>query len=262
LSPPPVAPAAGVLIGGVFVLRGIYTTASSMAAELTRQDVTANNIANSSTLGFKRDSVKFESFPEVMLQSTDSTRTSLGGLAGGVQISGTVTDMEKGAARQTENPMDVFIRGEGFFVVKAPNGNAYTREGSFTLDEQNVLCTSRGHAILGVNGQIVMENGMGSIDKDGTVKSGDKVVGQLQTVTFPNLAVLMKDQNGYFLPPEGVSATPVTASLESGLVEMSNVNPVKEMVNLIMVLRSYEASSKALASQDETLSKAVNEIAK
>lgn len=246
------------------MLRGIYAAASAMIQELARQDQTANNIANASTPGFKRDSIQFESFPSMLLEASDQKGHLLGGITPGSVVSSVTPDLSRGSPRETGNPLDVLIRGEGFFVVETPDGKAYTREGSFIVGPENMLSTQKGHRVLGDAGPIFLVHGEGTIDADGRVMSRDQACGRIHIAVFRDLAGWAKDANGYLLPPPGVEPSPNTSrpALEPGYLEWSNVNPVKEMVQLITVLRSYEASAKALTAQDETLQKAVNEIAR
>ena len=262
-------PAAGVPVGGRFdcegieLLRGIYATAAAMAAEIVRQDVVANNIANVSTPGFRRDFARFEAFPEMLLQAADRAGVTLGGVAPGSAVVEVSSDMRPGAALETGSLTDVLIRGEGFFVVQVGERTAYTREGSFMAGAGGVLCTGKGHPVLGEAGTVGLQSGPFSIDGAGVVRSGDTTPGRLRIVTFDRPELLQKDGDGYFVPRPGLVASNVVApELVPGSIELSNVNPVKEMVNLITVLRSYEAAAKALAAQDETLSKAVNELAR
>ncbi len=256
---------AGFHLGGVHLIRGIYTAAASMMAETMRQDATTNNIANVNTTGFKRDTIAFESFPEMLLEASDRrSASSLGRLSPGSLVSVNGADLTHGAPRQTQNPLDVYIVGEGFFVVETPEGEAYTRDGSFVLGPNNQLYTAKGHPVLGTWGRITLTQGEGSIDAEGRVFSGAMQAGVLRVVRFDSRTGWTKDAYGYLVPPaDSGQAVPLARiSLEPGYVEDSNVNAIREMVNLITVLRSYEAGAKALAAHDQTLEKAVNEIAR
>lgn len=261
-SPLPVARQPGFLIGGSELLRGIYAAASSMIAQTIKQDTIANNLANVSTPGYKRASVQFESFPGMTLVASDQPANPIGTVSFGSMASGTYIDMSHGTPHYTGNPLDVMIKGDGFFVVETPQGRAYTREGSFMVGPGKVLMTAKGHPVLGDLGRIVLEDGAVAIGRDGTITVNGTARGRLQVVTLSKPDALVRDANGYFLAGPDITVTPVSPEIESGALEWSNVNPVKEMVNLITVLRSYEASVKALVAQDDTLGKAVNELAK
>ncbi len=267
------------------MIRGLYASASAMVADLLRQDVVANNIANATTPGFNRDCAGFESFPSMLIQASDLGPV-LGSITQGSRTGGTYVDTQKGTACRTGSAQDVFIRGDGYFVVQDGDRVAYTRHGSFVTGNGGLLATQQGHAVLGVAGPLRANSGTISIDARGWVRSGDTTVGRLKVVRFGEQVQLVKNEHGYLVPGgararglgsssqetgedawrlPGASTGPdqvAEPDLEPGAVEMSNVNPVTEMVSLINVLRSYEANAKALQAQDETLARAVNDIAR
>ena len=266
------------------MIRGLYASASAMVADLLRQDVVANNIANATTPGYRRDCTGFESFPDMVVQAMGPV---IGSITQGSRTAGTYVDMQKGAPHATGGTGDVFIRGDGYFVVQDGYETVYTRLGSFRVGSTGVLATQHGHTVLGVSGPIRVGAGQFTIDARGYVRSGDSIAGQLRVVRLGEHVQMTKNEHGYLVPTSSRSGTsfgeqvtwssqpwPYAAGepggpyqvavpdLETGSLELSNVNPVMEMVTLINVLRSYEANAKALSAQDETLSRAVNEIAR
>ena len=137
------------------MLRGIYAAASAMIAETVRQDTISNNLANASTPGFKRDLARFQSFPQMLLSASDQTSSPIGSVSFGSVPAGTHVDLARGTIHTTGNPMDVAIKGEGYFVVETPNGNAYTREGALMRGEGRYLSTAKGHPLTGLSGRVM-----------------------------------------------------------------------------------------------------------
>jgi len=262
------------------MIRGLYASASAMVADVLRQDIVANNIANATTPGFTRDCLGFESFPSVLIQACDRGPV-LGAITQGSRAGGTYVDTQKGPACQTGGTHDVFIRGDGFFAIQDGDETVYTRQGSFAAGPGGLLVTQKGHTVMGIAGPIRVDSGAISVDARGWVRSRDATVGRLKVVRFGEQVRLVKNEHGYLTPDTAAVREPGMApygppaprlapgpdlvaepDLEPGAVEMSNVNPVMEMVSLITVLRSYEANAKALQAQDETLARAVNDVAR
>ena len=144
--------------------RGLYIAASGMLAEMVRQDQIANDLANASTPGYKADRATQKSFGDILLANTVSGQT-VGPLGLGAQIDKIVTDDSPAPARDTGEPLDFAVVGEGWFKVQTPQGVRYTRNGQFTASPQGVLQTALGQPVLGQNGQPVRVN------QDGTVLS-------------------------------------------------------------------------------------------
>ena len=197
----------------------------------------------------------------------------IGSVGAGAAVDQIVTDHSQGSTRSTQGSLDVAIAGDGFFVVQTPQGQRYTRAGSFEIGSNNQLVTKEGHAVLGTNGQpITIEGPSGAsrvkITSDGIVEMNateaggvPNEVGRLQVVSFADAKRLAKEGQNLFTAPGGDRPQPVaTPNLQQGYLEMSNVNAVQEMVNLITAYRAYEIDSKAVQSEDSLLDKAVNEV--
>lgn len=238
-----------------------------MLVEQARLNVISNNLANVNTAGYKEDRVVTESFRGLLLKVVD-TRSPIrrsrpvGELGSGAEVVRSYSRFSSGALRHTGNPFDVALVGDGFFTIQTDEGERYTRNGSFHLDQNSVLVTDSGYPVLGLNGPIVIRGNRMDIDSQGRVIVDGRVVDRLYIVDFEDTTGLVKEAGQYFRAADGalepVLAEQVTVS--QGDLEQSNVNVVKEMVNMINAARSYEVSQKVIQAQDEMLGKAVNEV--
>src|SRR4051812_15073879 len=143
--------------------RGLYLAASGMLAEQVRQNQIANDLANASTPGYKSDRTTQQSFGDMLLANEKSGQT-VGSLGMGVQIDSKVTDFTAQPVRQTEEPLDFAIEGDGFFAVQTASGTMYTRNGQFTVNQAGQLTTAKGEPVLGQNGQPVTVGADGKAD--------------------------------------------------------------------------------------------------
>jgi flagellar basal-body rod protein FlgF len=209
-------------------LESYFAVAASQEAQ-TQLDIIANNIANSNTAGYKKDT---PSFSAVMQELTH-------------------TDLSQGPIRQTGNNLDLALSGNGFLSVKTDSGTLYTRAGNLTLDSSNQLVTQDGWPVLGSTGSpIKVSSAAGlSITSTGQVFDGDNPVGQLALVDFPANS-LQKVKGGYFQPSNG--ATPpqqaTTCTVQQGALEGANFNQIREMAKLIEITRNFESYQKTLKS--------------
>ena len=237
------------------MLRGIYTAAAGMLVQHTHNDVVANNLANASTPGFRRDRILVRSFPQFDLYRTPEG-APVGSLTTGAAVDEVVPDMMPGPIKFTGNDLDLALEGPGYFAVATPQGIAYTRSGSFMLDGEGYLATKDGYRLLGRNGPLA---GSGPVtgNDEGLVFAGDEAVDGLLIVDFPPGTVPEKMGTSLVAGP----AAPVEeVRVRQGHLEMANVNVVREMIDLIAVMRAYEANQKIIQAHDETLGKAVNEM--
>ncbi len=248
------------------MIRGIYTAASGMIAETVRTDATANNLANASTAGYKKDDVIDKAFSGLLLQrSNDGADTPIGTLGVGVAVDQTATDHTAASLRPTGNPLDIAIDGRGFFAVQTPNGLRYTRNGAFTRNPAGLLVTNDGYQVMGQNGPISLrgsENGKLTILPDGRISIDGAETDKLQLTDFTNPGRLVKEGANLYQAGDAVQNKNSAVKVSQGYLEQSNVNVVSEMVNLIAGYRSYEINSKAVLAQDQMLDKAVNEVGK
>ena len=171
------------------------------------------------------------------------------------------TDFSQGHLIETSNPLDIVIKGEGFFQVMTPVGVRYTRDGSFNIDSVRALVTREGYRVQGENGPIILPSlGEVRVDSQGVVQVDGEILDRLSIVSFPEDALLEKQ--GGNLYSSDVAPQASDSEVIQGALEGSNLNVVSEMVDLIAAFRSYEASQKVLRANDETLGKAVNDIAR
>ena len=260
------------------MLRSLYSAATGMVAQQTSIDVTSNNIANVNTVGYKKQRAEFaDLFYQTMEYagtSTSATTTSPTGINVGLGVRPTaVTKLfSQGNFKETGNNLDLAITGNGFFKVQLPDGSeAYTRNGSFKVDANGQMVTSDGYPLI-PNIVIPPDAVQISIGTDGTVsvlqagQTQSSQIGQITLTNFVNPAGLHSlGDNNYINttasgdPIEGVAGQNGLGQIRQGFVEMSNVQLVEEMTDLITAQRAYDANSKAITTSDEML-KTVNQL--
>lgn len=255
------------------MIRGIYTAAAGMAAEQAKQDVLANNLANANTDGFKQDMAVFRTRADKTLYRIEAPGGARGGVPGvekmgelstGVYLDSINTAFGQGTLRQTDEPLDVAIEGDGYLVVEGPGGEELlTRGGSFTRNGQGVVVDPNGRPLLGQEGPLTLA-GSGTIhlSNEGVLRQGKRKIGTLRLVTVERPDEMLKKRGdvAWSLKDAVVTRPAPEARIKQGYLEGSNVNPIRAMVEMIAVQRSYESSQKMILAQDETLGKAVNEI--
>lgn len=237
-------------------MAGIDSAKLGMLAAATWQDVVANNLANVSTPGFKRDRVSFEALVAALGEEGTSPVEPVG-----VEMAAIVSDFSQGPLRATGNPLDLAISGEGFFRVMTPDGEAYTRGGSFRLSAEGQIVDASGRQLLGEGGPVTLPRGEVQIADDGTVSVDGVVIDKLSTVVFEDPSVLTKvGGNLYVANGAAPAQAEEPARILQGYIEGSNVAAVREMVDMISALRLYEANQKAVTSIDHTLEIAVGQV--
>lgn len=245
------------------MIRGIYTAASGMLSEMDKQDIISNNLANVNSSGFKADKASFYEFPKMFVDMINGGSSSIGLLGRGSGLYGVFTDYTEGQMKETGNPLDLAITGNGFFAVNTPNGVAYTRDGSFTLDGAGRIVTKKGYLVLDTNGApiTVGRGGKISVSDAGTVSVDNRQVGRVAIYSFGNNPRTTIRKVGDNLFVSGVAPTAAAnARVKSGYLENSNVNPIKEMVEMITTMRAFETNQRIIQAQDETLDRAVNTV--
>jgi len=229
--------------------------ASSLAALTNQYEATTSNLANASTIGYKRRVTAFSQ----ELQRQMAVGTEAANAVSQVN-SHTTLDFGQGAIAQSSNPMDLAIQGEGFFAIQTPTGEMYTRNGCFRLSDNRQLVDANGHLVAGDGGPITVPSTTDvsqlHVGTDGTVSTGDTVLGKIKVVTFAKEDVpkLLSLGMGIYQAPPDVSPSPATnTTIAQGYRESSNVNVVEELVNMITVSRMYEAGVKTIHTEDERL---------
>ena len=243
---------------------GMYLAAAGALVQQLRLEVLANNVANISTNGYKGDQSIFRIPEETEPQTFETSIEGIQSLSPYAPPFSTVIDFSQGAIRQTGNPLDVALNGNGFFSIQTPDGVQYTRQGSFTLNTEGVLVTPDGYPVLGEGGEISLEEGTVEIDMEGGVYVDGDEVGRLQITDFSNTETLKKAGNGRFTASDGsISGEhPENTTLSQGYLETANVNPVRAMTEMIETSRAFEAYQKVIQSADEATSKSINDVGK
>jgi len=245
------------------MIKGIYTAASGMMAETWRTDTIANNLANVSTAGFKRDVTVTKDFHDLVVQriSDGQGQPVIGRMGAGVLVDQNYTVQAAGSVRATDNALDLAIEGRGFFAVQTPAGIRYTRNGAFVENRDGELVTQDGYQVLGRNGPVQVQGNSVVVTPEGRVLIDGEERDQIRVVAFADERLMAKEGNSLFTAG-GQVERPATGTVRQGFLEMSNVNPVAEMVNLIASYRAYELNAKVVQTHDELLDKAVNAVAK
>lgn len=235
-----------------------YIALSGQMAVQRQMDVIANNLANSSTAGFKGEEMLFSQY---LVQPRGA-----GNPLAFVEDAGTVRDLRQGPIAKTSNPLDLAISGQGYFAVQTPLGTRYTRNGHFQLDSQGQVVTNQGYALLGTNGQplIVPVNSRSiTVAADGTVSVGQTGglgtnIGQVQLVDFAAPQAVTPSANGLWVTDQ--TPQPANATVQQGMIEESNVQPVVELTRMMSVARESAMAKNFLDEEDQRRSNAIDKL--
>lgn len=222
-----------------------------MIAAQQTMDVIANNLANASTTGFKRDSIAFD---EAMLRELTN---GAGQIGSGPVAPPPVPVFEPGSIEVTGNPLDLAISGaKGLFAVQAPEGIRYTRDGSFTLNSQRELVTNSGNLVLDTQGRkITLPQGAIGVTSTGTVQVNGEAVAEIGL--FDSNSFQKAGGNLYIATGP---VTKIATEVRSGALESSNVNAIEAMVQMISISRAFELAQKSIQSQDEQSQKIIQSM--
>lgn len=254
------------------MVRGLYTAYTGMLNEQNRLDIITNNLANASTVGYKKEGVTSESFKDVLaIKIRDGSEAYvnkvIGSLDLGVKIGEVYTDFGQGPLRSTGNTFDLAIEGKGFFQIRYVDGDGnettrYTRSGSFKLTKDGFVTDEDGNKLIGSGGplQVPTVSGEISITDDGTVYADGQPISQIELADFNDYSYLKKSGENMYEAVEGAAQTAATGFLHQGYTEQSNINVVSEMVQMINITRAYEANQKTIQTTDSLLEKSVNQI--
>jgi flagellar basal-body rod protein FlgG len=259
------------------MIRALWTAGTGMNVQQTNLDVIANNIANVNTNGFKKSRADFQDLMYQTLRLQGARTESGNQVPTGVQIGhgATLAAVQKvflqGDYQQTSNELDIAIEGNGFMQIGLPSGDkAYTRAGALKRDSEGRICTSDGY-LLEPNVSIPQTATKVSIEADGTIsaqvegQSKPQQIGRIDLYTFSNLTGLKAIGKSLFQETDASGAAISGKAGEGGFgtilqgyLEMSNVNIMQEMINLIVGQRAYEVNTKAIQAADEMLQMANN----
>lgn len=280
------------------MIRGLYTGAAGMISLQTKMDVTANNLANVDKTAFKKDSVIFKNFPELLLHRTNDDGVGwvpmgsfdlspqVGKLGTGVEVNEIYTRFVQGALKRTDRETDIAMNGKGFMVLQTNRGARLSRNGAFILNKDGYLVNHQGFPLLGEkgpikvnrnnflikpNGEVWINGDIGNEPENFTGKDMnewknpvllDRI--QIRTVDYPRH--LNKEGDSFYnITPESGEMRAFSAGEENpeilqGFLETSNVNVVREMVNMIEVQRQYEANQKSISTHDTMLGTLINQV--
>ena len=255
------------------MLRSLHIARTGLDTQQTQLDVISNNLANVSTTGFKKSRAIFEdllyqTIRQPGAQSSQQTQLPSGFQLGvGARTVATERIHQQGGLQQTNNSLDIAINGRGFFQIQMPDGStAYTRDGSFQVDNQGRLVTASGYPLVdGI--QFSDQSLVVSISRDGIVsetRPGNpntvNEVGRLQLASFINTAGLQSQGENLYLetaasgaPQAGEPGTNGLGVLNQSFIETSNVNVAEELVNMIITQRAFELNSRAITTSDQML---------
>ncbi len=264
-------------------MKGIWVPVSGQVAQERKIETIANNVANSNSVGFKRDDAVFKehltefekpSF-DIDIPRNDFSNADMHQTRdlqqGKVNSAGTYSDFSQGEVVPTNGPLDFAINGNGFFVIETPQGVRYTRKGNFNINGEGTMVTDRGYPVLSKIPSTNSENasltfpqkGAIQVDAKGNITQNGKSAGKLAIAEFSDVHALKKEASGLFvaqadhIPQESTKSVCLQGSLEQ-----SNVNPILEMTELIKAHRQFETMQKAIQAYDNIGNKSINEIVK
>lgn len=275
------------------MIRGLYTAASSMLCETIRQDMVANNLANTDTPGFKRDQGIFKELPTMELRKVNDGQLypprpfykypKIGKLGTGVILDETYTDFKAGKFEYTDNNLDLALaNNKAFFLYKGKDGIRFSRDGVLTINQDGYLTNMNGDYILGEKEPVTETKNEVLISKDGHPnKDFSRIqVGKREKITIDEQGRVVVGGNATYRIVRGKAAdrkafrkegsnnykraygevTRALGNVKSGYIEKPNFSIVEEMVKMIEVSRAYEANSKVIQAHDGLLDKAVNSV--
>ncbi len=265
------------------MVKGLYTAWTGMLNEQNRMDILTNNLANSNTVGYKAEGTTVHPFEaqlalKIKDNSTARYADELGDINAGVMIGENYVDYSQGSFQITDNATDLALSGEGFFAIEFldKNGNAsikYTRDGQFKVTSDGYLVTADGDHVLNMNGAMNSQLGQNNyvrvdpeqditIDSFGNIYQNNELVAQVGVVNFADYDYLERYGENMYNLLDGGQVIASEAIVTQGALEMSNVETVKEMVELITITRAYESNQKVIQTMDSMIEIAVSQVGK
>lgn len=245
----------------------MYLAASGAILQQMRLEIIANNVANINTPGYKEDLPIFRlQYSETDPSAADNNQTAFQRqeISPYAPPFGLRTDFSSGSIKSTGNALDLAISGDAFFTIQTQDGVGYTRQGNFRLNEEGTLITQNGDPVLGQGAEITIEGSKVSVGLDGTIEVDGQVLDQIRLVRFDDLSQIKKVGNTFFRPADGfgteIEIEAENATIHQGVIEVSNVNAIRSMTDMIEALRVSEAYQKVIHAVDEVTSKTVNDV--
>ncbi len=231
-----------------------YIALSRQVTLFREINLTANNIANINTPGFKKQSMLFVEHLNKAGEAKDTISQ--------VNDYSSYRDNTQGALRKTDNQLDLAIQGDGFFVVKTPEGQKYARAGNFTLNNQREIVTKDGYQVMGDGGPLVIQEDAYDINitKEGTISTNSGDVGKIKLVTFKNLNNIVPIGNNLFEATKDKETAVLNPSIQQGMLEQSNVQPVLEMSRMIEIQRMFEMTQNLVRSNHDLQRNAIQQL--
>jgi flagellar basal-body rod protein FlgF len=243
------------------MIQGIYIASMGMTPLLQKQDQIANNLANVNTTGFKQSGLFLKSYQKFLANDSQQPFVNSEIKADEVYV-----DYSPGSMRQTGSSLDACLNGSGFFSIMTANeGVQYTRNGNFSLSPDGYLITSDGSKVLGKNGFIRVDTELPvQISENGEVRQKNEIKGEMKIVDFKKPYKMQRCGESRFRPllPDNPEVNSPGFVVRQGYLETSNVDIIKNMVQMISAYRNFESDQKALQAQDETLQRSVNDVGK
>ena len=223
-----------------------YIGLSQQMALYNQMDMTANNIANMNTPGFKSQSLLFKEY-------LNKTPSDTGDKISQVQNYGAYRNTAQGPLTQTSNKLDVAIQGSGYFAVQTPQGTQYTRNGSFSLNANGEIVTQSGNQVLGTSGPLTVQQGASQINimADGEVSTDKGTIGTLKLVSFSNEQALSPVGNSLYDAQQAVPVPVDKPHVMQGMLEGSNVQPITEMNRMLNITRMYQSVQHMLTTDHD-----------
>ncbi|KAF5069939.1 Flagellar basal-body rod protein FlgG [anaerobic digester metagenome] len=246
------------------MFKGFYNLTSGMVSQGRRLDVISNNMANVSTSGYKADTYTDSTFREYMVSRVGNkdkrNSAEIGPASYILAPSQLYTDYAQGSLEQTGMPLDFAIEGDGFFAVHSGNGVAYTRAGSFALDDEGYLCQPDGSRILDPNGEeISLGTDKIHADASGVISTEDGLyLGQIGVYSFADNAQLQRNAQGYFTGGGAQAAT--GASLHWKTQERSNIDLIQQMTGMMTAQRAFQSAAEVSKMYDQLMTKAATNL--
>ena len=245
----------------------MYLAASGAILQQMKLEILANNIANINTSGYKEDQPIFRLYDNREKKSLDNINqidTPKQKISPYTPPFSTHTDFSSGSIKHTGNALDLALSGDGFFTIQTAKGICYTRQGNFRLNEAGVLITQNGDSVMGQKAEIIIDGREITVGTDGTIEVDGDVVDKIKLVRFDDFSQLKKVNNTMFEPVDRFGAevqqNTDNTTVNQGFIELSNVNAIRAMTDMIEALRVSEAYQKVIRSSDDATSKVINSI--